>query len=177
MNDARPVRTRWLVLLPLVSGLVIGLLAGRLWAREIEAQGRRAFQAAATRVQKVHRSDEWRRDSIRWDSIQRRSPPTFAPREVARLQLHRDCAVTFEFAHPSHFQVFGSDARGHRGELLGRAVAFSATGFAAGEKVTIVFTDVECAEIRALGRGGGIGPGQVDSLIRRQRLRHHESPR
>lgn len=167
MNATRPVRTRWLVLLPLVSGLVIGLLAGRLWAREIEARWRRAQHYASTRVQKVHRSDEWRRDSIRWDSLRRRSPPVSTPREVARLQLHRDCAVTFEFADASHFQVFNSDAWGHRRELLGRAVAFSATGFAAGDQVTVVFTDVECASISSLGRGGGIGPAQADSLIRR----------
>jgi hypothetical protein len=176
MNGTRPVRTRWLVLLPLVSGLVTGLLAGRLWAREIETQARRAHRAAAARVQQVYRSDEWRRDSIRWDSIRRRSPPGSAPREVARLQLHRDCAVTFEFSDASYFQVFDSDAWGHGREWLGRAVAFSPTGFAAGDEVTVVFTDVECMNISSLSRGGGIGPAQVDSLIRRQRLQHERSP-
>lgn len=176
MNDTRPVRTRWLVLLPLVAGLVIGLLAGRLWAREIETQWRRAQQISSHRVQKVHRSDEWRRDSIRWDSI-RRSRRRSAPREVARLQLYRDCAVTFRFSDDSYFQVFDSDARGHGRELLGRAVAFSATGFAAGDEVTVVFTDVECTNISSLSHGGGIGPAQVDSTIRRQRLGHERSAR
>lgn len=168
MADSRPVRTLWLVLFPLCAGLVIGLLAGRLWAHEIELRWMQANHAAAWRVQRTFHSEAWKRDSLRWDSI-RREPLPVVPREVARLQVYRDCVVVFEFQEAMRFQAFDSDARGRAGELLGRGVAFSPTGFAAGDRVAVAFPDVECQDIGSLSRGGHLGPAQVDSLVHRRR--------
>jgi hypothetical protein len=172
MMTTRPVATRLLVLLCLIAGFTTGLLAGRLWGRMLELQMRRARSAVAFRVQKTVHSEAWRQDSIRVDSIWRvhqRDLPREIPREIARGQLLRDCVVTFQLPEGWRFQVFTSHARDLDARLIGSASTYSPDGFSAGMRATVAFEDVECEQIATLSRGGGIGPLQADSMLRRHR--------
>src|SRR5687767_5972379 len=89
-----------LIVLPLVTGLTLGVAIGRYWrTTALELEWRQAKRRAADAWQHRVNPEQWQRDSIdraATESSFARLPRPNMPREIARQQLFEDCAVGFE---------------------------------------------------------------------------------
>ncbi|MDQ3309604.1 MAG: hypothetical protein M3497_05710 [Gemmatimonadota bacterium] len=154
MIRVRTIRTDALVMLALGAGLIIGLLAGRIWGREIDRRWARAQYAFTQRMDRTVRDTvQVREDSILFEK-NRRSVANI-PREVRRLQAYGDCAVTFWMRDPelASLQVFRVRGQGKSGAVLSEGVRYEDGGYPENSLVTVVLPNVECGRIDFFGTG------------------------
>ena len=162
----------WFAML-LISGLAVGVIAGRAWGdvtRQREAEGRsRTF---------ARRSVERRRalDSAFGpsDSKSRRIDSTVkawrGPTEWRRTQAGAHCAFSFVMADSVDLQLFNvraHDARTMNSDappVIGQGFAYSESGFRPMDTVTVVVPYIDCSASVTMALG-------FASVLQRQPLR------
>lgn len=151
MTRIRTIRTDALVMLALGAGLIIGLLAGRIWGREIQRRWTQVDYAFAQRMDRTRDTAQLRKDSALFEENSRRV--SRFPREVRRIQAYDDCAVTFWMRDPemASLQVFRVRGQSKSGLVLSEGGRYEDGGYPENSLVTVVLPNVECERIDFLG--------------------------
>lgn len=147
------IRADVLLALGFASGLVVGLLAGRLWAQDAEQQARITYYHLATTVHRLGDPAGWAHDSIVRERYFRAFPRPQMPREVQRTQFASDCLVTYQFPDTTPGEIVALQlwARDSRGSLLARGGAYAEDGFGPGARITVVVPNLRCESAAGFG--------------------------
>jgi hypothetical protein len=89
MSQPRTVSTPLLIGLSFTTGIVIGLLMGRLWAQQVEMETRRTMARLAFTVRRLMNPEQWARDSVARERAFRSFPPTASLEKCAGSSLPR----------------------------------------------------------------------------------------